>query len=218
MGLCRTEHMFLGDRRRHVERLVLADAEDEREAALAELLPLQRGDFREIFAAQAGLPVTIRLLDPPLHEFLPDLTELSVAVAVADERGEPDSDDVHLLAAVRRLHEQNPMMGLRGVRLGIVVPGLFALQVRAIAQAAAELHQRGVDVQPEIMVPLVGAVQELQAIVEEIEAVLTEEAERADMPLGASPTTSGRRLHRLANTGTPADGFAEAGTTETFSG
>ncbi len=210
--------MFLGDRRRHVERLVLADAEDEREAALAELLPLQRGDFREIFAAQAGLPVTIRLLDPPLHEFLPDLTELSVRVAVAQERGEPDPDDVHLLAAVRRLHEQNPMMGLRGVRLGIVVPGLFALQVRAIAQAAAELHQRGVDVQPEIMVPLVGAVQELQAIVEEIEAVLTEEAERADMPLGASPTTSGRRLHRLANTGTPADGFAEAGTTETFSG
>jgi pyruvate,orthophosphate dikinase len=185
IGLCRTEHMFLGDRRRYVEQLVLADSDEEREAALAELLPLQRADFIEILAAKDGLPVTIRLLDPPLHEFLPDLTELSVRVAVARERGELDAHDEQLLAAVQRLHEQNPMLGLRGVRLGIVVPGLFAMQVRAIAQAAAQLRRDGLDVQPEIMVPLVGAVQELQAIVEEIDAVVAEEAERAGVSLGA---------------------------------
>jgi pyruvate,orthophosphate dikinase len=185
IGLCRTEHMFLGERRRHVEQLVLADTDEERETALAELLPLQRTDFTEIFAAKDGLPVTIRLLDPPLHEFLPDLTDLSVRVAVAKERGEPSPEDEKLLAAVQRLHEQNPMLGLRGVRLGIVVPGLFAMQVRAIAQAAAALRAQGVDVQPEIMVPLVGAVQELQAIVEEIDAVLAEESQKAGVELDA---------------------------------
>ncbi|MGE3286343.1 MAG: pyruvate, phosphate dikinase [Pseudonocardia sp.] len=185
IGLCRTEHMFLGERRRHVEQLVLADTDEEREAALAELLPLQRADFTEILAAMRGLPVTIRLLDPPLHEFLPDLTDLSVRVAVAKERGEPVAADEQLLAAVQRLHEQNPMLGLRGVRLGIVVPGLFAMQVRAIAQAAAALRAQGVDVQPEIMVPLVGAVQELQAIVEEIDVVLAEESQRAGVELDA---------------------------------
>ncbi|MGQ0577094.1 MAG: pyruvate, phosphate dikinase [Pseudonocardia sp.] len=185
IGLCRTEHMFLGDRRRYVEQLVLADTDDEREAALAALLPLQRQDFAEIFAAKDGLPVTIRLLDPPLHEFLPDRTELSVRVALAAERGETDEGDELLLAAVTRLHEQNPMLGLRGVRLGIVVPGLFAMQVRAIARAAAELRAQGVDVQPEIMVPLVGAVQELQAIVEEIDAVLAQESEQAGVALDA---------------------------------
>src|SRR5690606_32471233 len=121
-----TEHMFLGERRALVERLILAGADDaEREAALADLLPLQRRDFTALLEAMDGLPVTIRLLDPPLHEFLPDLTELSVRVALR-----PTQHDRRLLAAVRRLHEQNPMMGLRGVRLGLVVPGLFAMQVR----------------------------------------------------------------------------------------
>ncbi len=185
VGLCRTEHMFLGERRRHVERLVLAESEEDKREALEALLPVQRRDFQEIFTAMAGLPVTIRLLDPPLHEFLPDLANLSIRVAVAEERCEVDEADLRLLRAVRRLHEENPMFGLRGVRLGIVVPGLFGMQVRAIAQAASALRLRGVDVEPEIMVPLVGTVQELQAITEEIEAVLTEEFRRSGVFLGA---------------------------------
>ncbi len=164
IGLCRTEHMFLGERRKIVERVILAQSDDERDRALEELLPLQRDDFTEILEAMDGYPVTIRLLDPPLHEFLPDYTELSVQVAVAEATGEPDKEAAALLAEVQRLHEQNPMLGMRGVRLGLVVPGLFSLQVRAIAEAAASLRRRGLDPQPEIMVPLVAAVQELEAI------------------------------------------------------
>src|SRR5450756_2496930 len=122
IGLCRTEHMFLGDRRSMVEALILAETEKDRDKALAELMPLQRDDFVGIFEAMDGLPVTIRLLDPPLHEFLPDITDLSVKVALAGARGEPDEGDLRLLKAVRRLHEQNPMLGLRGVRLGVVIP------------------------------------------------------------------------------------------------
>jgi pyruvate,orthophosphate dikinase len=174
IGLCRTEHMFLGERRAHVERLILADSDDEREHALAALLPLQRADFADIFAAMDGLPVTVRLLDPPLHEFLPDLTDLSVRVAVAEAKGEPNETDTRLLQAVQRLHEQNPMLGLRGVRLGLVVPGLFMLQVRAIAEAAVERRRAGGNPVVEIMVPLVGAVQELEIIREEAEGVLAE--------------------------------------------
>jgi pyruvate, orthophosphate dikinase len=185
IGLCRTEHMFLGDRREQVERLVLADTAAEHDAALAELLPLQRADFVEVFTAMPGRPVTIRLLDPPLHEFLPDLTELSVRVALAEERGLPIAKDVALLAAVRRLHEENPMFGLRGVRLGIVIRGLFGMQVRAIAQAAAAVRATGVDVRPEIMIPLVGAAQELQAVATEIAAVLADESARTGEDLGA---------------------------------
>jgi pyruvate,orthophosphate dikinase len=122
----------------------------------------------------AGLPVTIRLLDPPLHEFLPDLTELSVEVAVARERGTLTEERETLLENVRRLHEQNPMLGLRGVRLGIQVPGLFAMQIRAITRAAATLADEGISVLPEIMVPLVGTVQELQAVAAEIAEVVAE--------------------------------------------
>jgi pyruvate, orthophosphate dikinase len=188
IGLARTEHMFLGSRREQVERLVLAGTQDERDAALAELLPQQRADVVELLTAMAGHPVTIRLLDPPLHEFLPDLTELSVRVALAQERGDVAARDVALLAAVRRLHEDNPMLGLRGVRLGVVVPGLFAMQVRAIAQAAAALRRDGVDVRPEVMVPLVGDVRELRVVAEEAVAVLAEEAQRhgveLDVPIG----------------------------------
>jgi pyruvate,orthophosphate dikinase len=173
IGLCRTEHMFLGERRKVVERLILAKDEAEQQAALAELLPLQRDDFVGIFEAMDGLPVTVRLIDPPLHEFLPDLTDLSVRIAVAEAKGEPvDPHDRELLDAVRRLHEQNPMLGLRGVRLGLVIPGLFALQVRAIAEAAAILIKRGKNPRPEIMVPLVGAIQELEIVREEAEGIL----------------------------------------------
>ncbi|MGY1727812.1 pyruvate, phosphate dikinase [Geodermatophilus sp. SYSU D01062] len=172
IGLCRTEHMFLGDRRQLVEKLILAETDEDKQAALDALAPLQKQDFVEIFEAMDGLPVTVRLLDPPLHEFLPDLTDLSVRVAVAEAQGHPDEANLRLLAAVRRLHEQNPMLGLRGVRLGLVVPGLFAMQVRAIAEAACERKRAGGDPRPEVMIPLVGAVQELEAIREESEQVL----------------------------------------------
>jgi pyruvate,orthophosphate dikinase len=164
--------MFLGERRQLVEKLILAEGDDERQAALDGLAPLQKQDFIEILEAMDGLPVTVRLLDPPLHEFLPDLTDLSVRVAVAEAQGHPDEANLRLLTAVRRLHEQNPMLGLRGVRLGLVVGGLFAMQVRAIAEAACERKKAGGDPRPEIMIPLVGAVQELEAIREESEQVL----------------------------------------------
>jgi pyruvate,orthophosphate dikinase len=174
IGLCRTEHMFLGERRALVERLILAEDETERQKVLGELLPMQRDDFVGIFTAMGGLPVTVRLLDPPLHEFLPDVTELSVRVAVAEARGEGAESDLRLLQAVHRLHEQNPMLGLRGVRLGLVVPGLFLMQVRAIAEAAAQVAKAGGVARVEIMVPLVGAVQEFEIIRDEAQATLDE--------------------------------------------
>jgi len=174
IGLCRTEHMFLGERRALVERLILAQDDSERRKVLAELLPMQRDDFVGILTAMGGLPVTVRLLDPPLHEFLPDITELSVRVAVAEARGEEHENDLRLLQAVHRLHEANPMLGLRGVRLGLVVPGLFIMQVRAIAEAAAQVAKAGGVSRVEIMVPLVGAVQELEIIRDEARAVLDE--------------------------------------------
>ena len=183
IGLCRTEHMFLGERRQHVERLILADTEEERDAALQALLPLQREDFVGILAAMDGLPVTVRLLDPPLHEFLPDITELSVRVALAESRGEPHENELRLLQAVHRLHEQNPMLGLRGVRLGLVVPGLFMLQVRAIAEAVARRRTEGGDPRVEIMVPLVGTVQELEIIREEAQQVLAEVSAQTGLDL-----------------------------------
>jgi len=187
VGLCRTEHQFLGERRQFIERLVLADAE-EAPAALADLLPLQRADFVALLEAMDGLPTTIRLIDPPLHEFLPDLTELAVKVALAGAAGTVDPHEVRVLAAVRRMHEQNPMLGLRGVRLGLTVPGLFALQVRAIAEATVQLVQAGRDPRPEIMVPLVGSVRELQLVREEAERVLAEVRASSgvalDVPIG----------------------------------
>jgi pyruvate,orthophosphate dikinase len=164
IGLCRTEHMFLGSRRTVVERLILARTPRARDAALAELLPLQREDFVGILSAMDGLPVVIRLLDPPLHEFLPDFTALSVKVAVAEATGARDPDAEELLRQVQRLHEQNPMLGTRGVRLGLVVPDLFQLQVQAIAEAAARLRLAGQDPRPEIMVPLIATVEELVVV------------------------------------------------------
>jgi pyruvate,orthophosphate dikinase len=175
VGLVRTEHMFLGERRQLVEDLILASNEDERQHALDALEPLQRGDFIEILDAMDGLPVTIRLIDPPLHEFLPDLTELTVKIALAGDSA--TEKDRELLAAVRRLHEQNPMLGLRGVRLGLVIPGLTDMQVRAIAEAAAELKQAGKDPQPEVMIPLTATVQEMEISRERAEKILLQVAE-----------------------------------------
>jgi pyruvate,orthophosphate dikinase len=182
VGLVRTEHMFLGERRQLVEDLILA-AEDPqaRQAALDALEPLQRGDFVEILEAMDGQPVTIRLIDPPLHEFLPDYTELSVKVALEGDNA--TEKDLQLLEAVRGLHEQNPMLGLRGVRLGLVIPGLFDMQVRAIAEAAADRVRAGGNPYPEIMIPLVATVQELEITRESAEKVLAAVKEEAGTDL-----------------------------------
>jgi pyruvate, orthophosphate dikinase len=130
-----------------------------------------------------GLPVTVRLLDPPLHEFLPDFTELSVKVAVAEATGQEHDTDSLLLLAVHRLHEENPMLGLRGVRLGIAIPGLFEMQSQAILEAAAIVIERGGHAQPEIMVPLVGAVEELRNIRAEIDDAAHRARERHSVHL-----------------------------------
>ncbi|MFC4463670.1 pyruvate, phosphate dikinase [Streptomyces xiangluensis] len=184
IGLCRTEHMFLGDRRQLVEAMILARTDTERERALAALLPLQRQDFIGILEAMDGLPVTIRLLDPPLHEFLPDRTELAVRLAAAEAHGNPPSaHDSELLDAVNRMHEENPMLGLRGVRLGLVAPGLVAMQVRAIAEAVVERKRAGGDPQAEIMVPLIDTVEELRLVREEVEQVLAEVSKSTGVPV-----------------------------------
>ena len=180
IGLCRTEHMFLGERRKLVEEMILAGDDTERERALAALLPLQRADFTGILEAMDGLPVTIRLIDPPLHEFLPDRTELAVRVATAEQ---PDAHDVELLDAVNRMHEENPMLGLRGVRLGLVIPGLVSMQVRAVAEAVVARTRAGGSPRAEIMVPLVGAVEELRIERAEVERVLAEVSEESGVPV-----------------------------------
>ena len=173
IGLCRTEHMFLGERRPLVERAILsAPDSDERQAAFDELEKLQKQDFLEMLEVMDGKSMTVRLIDPPLHEFMPALIELETKVAVGKATGTLDPADEAMLVEVRRMHEQNPMLGLRGVRLGIYLPGLFALQMRALCEAAAELVGRGLDPRPEIMVPLVGSVRELQLVREEAEGII----------------------------------------------
>ncbi|USR79604.1 pyruvate, phosphate dikinase [Arcanobacterium pinnipediorum] len=189
IGLCRTEHMFLGDRRKLIETVILAKTEEAKQAAFDALLPLQKGDFLGIFEAMDGLPVTVRLIDPPLHEFLPDLTELSVELGVKAAKGEKISDDERaLLEAVKANHEQNPMLGLRGVRLGLKMPGLIAMQVRAIAEATAELKKAGKDPRPEIMVPLIGSSREMQIVrdmaIDVLHAVSQEYGVELDLPIG----------------------------------
>ena len=165
IGLCRTEHMFFGEERIPiVQRMILAESEADRRAALDELLPLQREDFYGVFTAMRGQPVTIRLIDPPLHEFLPKREELMVEIARAEVRGETDGLDVKraLLRRVEQLHEFNPMMGHRGVRLGISYPEITEMQTRAILEAACRLAREGSKVVPEIMIPLVGHVGEFR--------------------------------------------------------
>ncbi|MCX5336699.1 pyruvate, phosphate dikinase [Streptomyces sp. NBC_00140] len=180
IGLCRTEHMFLGERRALVEAMILARDDTAREAALAALLPPQRQDFTAILEEMDGLPVTIRLLDPPLHEFLPDRTELAVRLASTPD---PDPHDRELLQAVERMHEQNPMLGLRGVRLGLAVPGLMAMQVRAVAEAVIARLRAGGSPRAEIMIPLVGTVEELRLARAETERVLAEVTAETGTPL-----------------------------------
>ena len=189
VGLCRTEHMFLGDRRKLIESVILADTAEEQEEAFDALRPLQKGDFVGIFTAMDGLPVTVRLIDPPLHEFLPDLTELSVELAVKAARGEEVTEhEKRVLEAVKANHEQNPMLGLRGVRLGLKTRGLFKLQIRAIAEAAVECKKKGLDPRPEIMVPLIGSERELQIVRDDAERIIgkveKENGVELDIPIG----------------------------------
>jgi pyruvate,orthophosphate dikinase len=186
IGLARTEHMFLGDRLPVVQRMILARTPEEEQAALAELLHLQRGDFAGIFEAMSGLPVTIRLLDPPLHEFLPSSKELELAIkqlefdlksAPGDERARLEkelAEKVDLLGTVERLEESNPMLGMRGVRLGVARPGLYAMQVRAIMEAACDVKEKGGRPVVEIMIPLVAVREELEMMRVEAEGVIAD--------------------------------------------
>ncbi|MDQ3981339.1 MAG: pyruvate, phosphate dikinase, partial [Actinomycetota bacterium] len=189
IGLCRTEHMFMGEERvAAVRQMIFADTAEEEQAAYDVLLPLQRKDFEGIFKAMDGLPVTVRLLDPPLHEFLPNHVDLEVEVALAEagakKMGKKKlAERKELLAKVRDLHEANPMLGLRGVRLGIIKPGLYAMQVRAIAEAAVRLKKRGLDPRPEIMIPLVATAEELRQMREELEPVARRVVEKAGVEL-----------------------------------
>ena len=166
IGLCRTEHMFFGEGRIPiVQRMILADNETDRRKALDELLPLQRGDFYGVFKAMHGTPVTIRTIDPPLHEFLPKREDLMVEIATMETRGEKGNEldqKRTLLRRVEALHEFNPMLGHRGVRLGVTYPEITEMQTRAIIEAACQLAKEGVKVVPEIMIPLVGHVKELR--------------------------------------------------------
>jgi pyruvate,orthophosphate dikinase len=191
IGLCRTEHMFLGERRLVIERLVLAETDLEREASLVELLPLQQSDFQKIFDEMDDLTVTVRLLDPPLHEFLPDLADLKVKAALTQERGQVDLDLSKLLAAVQRLHETNPMLGMRGVRLGLIIRGLYNLQVKAIAEAMALQIAAGKKPKVEIMVPLVGSYMELSIIRSEAEHIIAEVESKQQVKL---PITIGTMI------------------------
>ena len=201
IGLCRTEHMFLGERRPLVERAILSAPEsDERQAAFNELEKLQKQDFLEMLEVMDGKAMTVRLIDPPLHEFMPALIELETKVAVGKATGTLDPADEAMLVEVRRMHEQNPMLGLRGVRLGIYLPGLFALQMRALCEAAADLVARGLDPRPEIMVPLVGSVRELQLVREEGEGIIASVAEARGVDLSGVSIGAMIELPRAAMT------------------
>ena len=167
IGLCRTEHMFFEQERLPtVQRMILAETSEERKAALDELLPFQRGDFEGLFEAMDGLPVIIRLIDPPLHEFLPSQDELLEEVITMRVKGETDglAEKEELLGHVQNLHESNPMMGLRGIRLSIMMPEIVEMQVRAIFEAAANMTLKGINAKPEVMIPLTGTVNELNVI------------------------------------------------------
>ena len=167
IGLCRTEHMFFEQTRLPiVQRMILADSSEERVKALNELLPYQRSDFAGLFEAMDGYPVIIRLIDPPLHEFLPSEETLLEEVITMRVKGETKglAEKEKLLASVRTMHESNPMMGLRGVRLSIVMPEIVEMQVRAIFEAAADMTLKGIDAKPEVMIPLTSHVNELNHI------------------------------------------------------
>jgi pyruvate,orthophosphate dikinase len=192
IGLCRTEHMFFETERLPiVQRMILAKSKQERQNALNLLLPFQRSDFDGLFRAMDGLPVTIRLIDPPMHEFLPSLTSLLVEVTELRVRGDNPgllNEKEKLLQAVEGMHEVNPMLGLRGVRLGIHIPELTRMQVRAIFEAACQCVKQGVDVHPKIMIPLTAHINELKvqqtALEEEAKKVMEEQGVKIDYQFG----------------------------------
>ena len=174
IGLCRTEHMFFEPERLPiVQRMILSETSEGRTAALNELLPYQRKDFDGLFEAMDGYPVIIRLIDPPLHEFMPDEEKLLEDVITMRVKGQSDglSDKENLLTAIKGMHESNPMMGLRGVRLSISMPEIVEMQVRAIFEAAADCTLRGIVVKPEVMIPLTGTVKELEWIQPRLERI-----------------------------------------------
>ena len=182
IGLCRTEHMFFEpERLPFVQQMILAKTEEQRESALEKLLPFQRSDFDGLFREMDGLPVIIRLIDPPLHEFLPSHEELLVEVtkmSAEGKKGKELTEKEKMLAAVESMREANPMLGLRGVRLGIHMPGVTKMQVRAIFEAACQVAKDGVDVHPEVMIPLTSHVNEIkvqQATLEEVAKQVVEE-------------------------------------------
>jgi pyruvate,orthophosphate dikinase len=176
IGLCRTEHMFFEERLPIMRELILAEDGAGRQAALDKLLPFQREDFEGIFEAMDGLPVIIRLVDPPLHEFMPEAREVFERVITKRIKGQTDglADDEHLLEIIDSMHESNPMMGLRGIRLSIVLPGIVKMQVRAIFEAAVSQAKKGIVVKPEVMIPLTGHVNELKVIQPELEELAKE--------------------------------------------
>ena len=184
IGLCRTEHMFLGDKLPIAQRMILAHTPEDEAAALAELLELQRADFMDILEAMDGLPVTVRLLDPPLHEFLPNIEEL----IAGDARGELDAASQELFSAARTWQEQNPMLGTRGVRLGILKAGLYKMQVRALVEAASERKRRRGDPHIEIMIPLIATRAELALVrrwvEEEVADALARTGQEIDVKIG----------------------------------
>ena len=196
IGLCRTEHMFFGEERIPiVQEMILAESEEERMIPLAKLLEFQREDFKGIFKEMRGLPVTIRLLDPPLHEFLPKKEELiekinalrSKAKLSRDEESELEKLE-EMMSRVEKLHEFNPMLGHRGCRLGITYPEIYNMQVQAIIEAAAELMREGETITPEIMIPLVGELNELKVtkrnVIETAEKVMREKGVKLNYLIG----------------------------------
>ncbi|MCC6109456.1 MAG: pyruvate, phosphate dikinase [Denitrobacterium sp.] len=186
IGLCRTEHMFLGDRKQIIQKFILNDDEEIRADCVAQLGELQKGDFLGMFKAMDGLPVIVRLLDPPLHEFLESPRTLDVEIAHMEEQGAP-ADEIaakrHLMEQVDSWSEANPMLGLRGCRLSIVFPQLPKMQVRAIAGAAAELKKQGLNPQPEIMIPLVAFESEIETLRATAEEVVAEVAKEEGVEL-----------------------------------
>jgi pyruvate,orthophosphate dikinase len=176
IGLCRTEHMFMQDGRLELmQAMILSEDEDAAKEALGNLEPLQRGDFEEIFEAMDGLPVTVRLLDPPLHEFLPDSRELGERLAgFEDQRSEEASELRRQLRVIESLEEANPMLGLRGCRLGLTRPEIYRMQVKAIVEAAKTVTEKGLTPVVEIMIPLVGFGRELEVTREEVETTVRE--------------------------------------------
>jgi pyruvate,orthophosphate dikinase len=192
IGLCRTEHMFFAeDRIEHMRAMILADNEKDRRAALKKLLPMQRADFTGLFKSMESLPVTIRTIDPPLHEFLPKREDLLVEIQhlVDTKPRSPKLKGLRtLLARVEELHETNPMLGLRGCRLGIAFPEITEMQVRAIIEAACNVKSKGGNPHPEIMIPLVSSIEEMRnqtAIVRRVAAeVFKEKGVTVDYKVG----------------------------------